>query len=134
MRSQTWRLSQGPDRTSEGPADAQSERSSPAVSLPPPSPVPTPSPSPSPRKCPLTFNDCTFADITYYSEYAHLKDMAALDTATLQQFQADYPEINPRTIYDIPRDPISQHFAILADAAREGHRSGQYLTPVVENV
>lgn len=60
--------------------------------------------------------------------------MASLDTSTLRQLRADYPEINPRTVYDIPGDPISQHFAIMADAAREGHRSGQYLTPVVENV
>ena len=93
-----------------------------------------PSPSSSPRRPAFPFDDAKFADIAYYAKRTHLSDLAEPERAFLQQWQEEYPDLDPRTAFDISGDPTSERFAILADAARTGHRSGQYVAPVVKNV
>ena len=122
------------DHCTDGPLGGRGRSSSRAASGPPPSPVPTPSPSPPPQHRAIGFEDTKFADIAYYAERSHLSDLSELDNAALLQFREDHLGIDPRTAYDIPGDTVGQRFAILADAARPGHRSGEYVAPVVANV
>jgi hypothetical protein len=75
-----------------------------------------------------------FRELAYYAEWSHLSDLADLERAYLQQWQEEYPQADPWTVYDISRNATSQCFAILADAAHTGHHSGKYVAPVVENV
>lgn len=98
---------------------------------------PGPVPSPSSGRTAATFalpKDPKFEDIAYYAERSHLSDLADPERAYLQQWQEEYPEADPRTAYDISGDAANQRFAVLADAARTGHRSGKYVAPAVENV
>ena len=82
----------------------------------------------------MSLDNEDFDDIAYYAERSHLGDLAEPETASLYQWQHLHPELDPRTAFDIPGDPVSQRFAVLADAAHTGHHSGEYVAPVVENV
>jgi len=105
--------------------------------IPPVSPSPTPS-LPSPRSSPhhraFPIPNSIFKDISFYTELLHLQELAHPERIYLEQWQAEYPQLDPRTACDVPGDPISRCFAVLADAARPGHRNGQYVAPMVENV
>jgi hypothetical protein len=108
--------------------------SSEGTTVPPPSPSPTPSPPSSPHHQAFPIPDTLFDDLAFFAETMHLQELANPERIYLEQWQTEYPQLNPRTTFDIPGDPISQRFTILADAARPGHHNGQYVGPVVQNV
>lgn len=116
------------------PADGQPRSPSRSSSEPTCSPPSSPSPSPPPRHRPIPFKDEDFSAITYYAERSHLNDLADPETAFLQQLGEVHPDLDPRTAFDIPDDPISRRFTILADAARDDHRGGEYSAPATENI
>jgi hypothetical protein len=73
----------------------------------------------------------TYADIIYYAEHLHAHGG---DAAYLTQWRKEHPDSDPRAALDVLGDRISQRLAVLADAARMGHRTGKYVAPVVQNV
>lgn len=122
----------GPTGPADGPDGGPDSSSTETTTSPPSSPFPTPSPPHHHRTISVANQD--FDDIAYYAERAHLRDLAEPERASLQQWQQVHPDLDPRAAFDIPGDPVSRQFAILADAARTGHRSGEYAAPAVENI
>ena len=122
----------GTDPPADGPPGGPDSSSSEPTTSPPSSPSPTPSPPPHPR--PIPFNNEGFADIAYFAERSHLSDLADPERASLQQWRKVHPELDPRTAFNTPKDPVSRRFTILADAACIGHRSGEYAALAVENI
>ena len=127
-------MSIGRDPLADGPPGGPDSSPSEPTTSPPSSPSPSPSPSPPPRPRQIPFNNEEFSDLAYYAERSHLSDLADPEWASLEQWRKVHPELDPRTVYNTPEDPVSRRFTILADAARIGHRSGEYAAPAVENI